>query len=26
VTCVGIGSKFIDKELVAKKDWAALTA
>jgi 2-dehydro-3-deoxyphosphogluconate aldolase/(4S)-4-hydroxy-2-oxoglutarate aldolase len=26
VTCVGIGSKLIDKELVAKKDWAALTA
>jgi 2-dehydro-3-deoxyphosphogluconate aldolase/(4S)-4-hydroxy-2-oxoglutarate aldolase len=26
VTCVGIGSKFIDKELVAKKDWAALTS
>lgn len=26
VTCVGIGSKLIDKELVARKDWAALTA
>jgi 2-dehydro-3-deoxyphosphogluconate aldolase/(4S)-4-hydroxy-2-oxoglutarate aldolase len=26
VTCVGIGSKLIGRELVLKKDWAALTA